>query len=110
MNAAARTLDQGNWFRGNIKTITISRESFGVVVLVMAVLLSALAVVYIRNLDRSLFSQLQSLQTQKNELQVEFSQLMLEESTWTTPARIQKGARSMQMKVPAPKEVVLVKS
>ncbi|MBS0359355.1 MAG: cell division protein FtsL [Proteobacteria bacterium] len=110
MNAAARVMEQGSWFRGDVKKVSLTRELFAMLSLMVLVLASALAVVYVKNLERQLFSDLQSVQQQTNRIQVEWRQLLLAQSTWSTTARVQKIAGAMGMVLPPSNNVVLVKS
>lgn len=78
-------------------------------VLALVVLLSALAVVQSTDLNRDAWNQLQTLKSEKQQLQVEWGQLLLQQSTLTTPIRIERLAISkLQMKVPALDEVVVI--
>ncbi len=109
MNAAARVLEQGCFFRGNVKGFSLSRETIGVIFLVLAVLLSSLAVVYTKNSQRRLFSELQVAQSNTNQLHVEWGQLLLEQSTWATPPRIQKVAQeTYDMTLPDNGNIVMI--
>ncbi|MGH8277971.1 MAG: cell division protein FtsL [Gammaproteobacteria bacterium] len=80
-----------------------------VALLTAAVLLSALAVVDARHENRVLFAQLQQLHTQRDHLNAEWSQLLLEQSTWSTHARIEQLATGeLHMHMPAHPKLVLV--
>jgi len=109
MNAAARVLHQESVFRGRIK-IALSKEFFGILILLVAVLVSALSVIYVKNLDRRVFSELQTAQQTSDRLKIEWGQLLLEQSTWATPARVQNIAQTrFNMVLPSPENVVMVK-
>lgn len=109
MNAAARALAAGSWSGLSSISITISRQMIGVILLIISVLASALAVVYVEDLDRQLFSQLQTLKQQRDELHSQWGQLLLEQNTWAAPARVQAIAQQqLGMLLPAPKDVQLV--
>jgi cell division protein FtsL len=76
--------------------------------LLAAVLLSAFAVIDARHENRVLFAQLQQLRQQRDGLNVEWSQLLLEQSTWSTHARIEQMAtQKLDMKVPEHVEIVV---
>ncbi len=62
--------------------------------LALAVLMSALGVVYAKHYSRKLFVELTALQQTRDELNVEWGQLQLEQSTWATHGRIEKLARN----------------
>lgn len=80
-----------------------------VALLAAAVLLSALAVVDARHENRMLFEQLQQLRKQRDQLNVVWGQLLLEQSTWSTHARIEQLATGkLDMQMPAHAKLVLV--
>lgn len=77
--------------------------------LLVLVVASALAVVYSTHCSRQLFGELQMLQADANQLQVEWGQLLLEESTWSTPGRVERLAkRRLHMRPPEFKEMVVL--
>ncbi len=55
--------------------------------------ISALGVVYTTHENRQLFSKLYELNKQRDELDIEWGRLQLEQSTWATHGRIEKIAR-----------------
>ncbi len=57
------------------------------------VMLSALAVVYVKHENRKLFVQLHELQKDRDTLNIEWGRLQLEQSTWATNGRIEHLAR-----------------
>ena len=61
--------------------------------LIALVLVSALAVVYAKHQNRKLYTQLTTLQKQRDNMNVEWGRLQLELSTWATHGRIEKVAR-----------------
>jgi len=78
-------------------------------ILSLAVLVSALAVVYVKHESRQLFIQLQGLNSQRDELEVDWWRLQLEEGYWSTHARIdQKARESLGMRIPQPADVTIV--
>ncbi len=77
--------------------------------LIVATFLSALAVIDARNENRMLFARLQQLRQQRDQINVEWGQLLLEQSTWSTPARIEQVAtRRLDMVMPQHVEIVVV--
>jgi cell division protein FtsL len=63
--------------------------------LLLAVLVAcALSLVTSRHQARKLFVELEQRQAQARAYDVEYGQLQLEQSTWATPARVEKIARS----------------
>ncbi|MBU6469710.1 MAG: cell division protein FtsL [Gammaproteobacteria bacterium] len=77
--------------------------------LLAAVLLSALAVIDARHENRMLFAQLQQLRQQRDQQNVEWGQLLLEQSTWSTHARVEQMAtQKLDMHLPAHPRIVVV--
>lgn len=78
--------------------------------LAVGVFASAIGVVYSIHQSRKLFVQLQSLQAQRDEMEVEWGRLQLEQSTWATDARIEDlASRKLDMIIPSPEAIVMVK-
>ncbi len=77
--------------------------------LALAVVLSALAVVYVKYQGRKLFAQLESQRRERDALDVEWRSLQLESSTLATNARVEGIARkSLHMRMPSQKEIIVV--
>jgi len=75
-------------------------------ILALAVLASALAVVRAKHENRRLFAELQVLDAQRDQLEVDWSRLQLEQSAWSSHARVEQLAREqMHMRSPQPGEV-----
>lgn len=111
MNAAAKTLSQVWLFEGEYRDFSISKESFALILLFILVLASALSIVYVKNLERQLTSELQTIQRDANQLRVEWGQLLLEHTTWATPPRVQQIAQQeLLMFVPTSQQTVLYTS
>jgi cell division protein FtsL len=54
--------------------------------------ISAIALVYTKHESRKLFVELEQLTTERDELNIEWGQLQIEQSTWATHARIERVA------------------
>ena len=54
--------------------------------------LSAMALVYTKHESRKLFVELEGLAHERDELNIEWGQLQIEQSTWATHARIEQVA------------------
>ncbi|OJA00422.1 cell division protein FtsL [Rickettsiella grylli] len=81
----------------------------GLFLLILAVLSSALSVIYIKAMQRNLYSQLQTAQQTYDQLKTEWSQLLLEENTWVAPVRIQNLAQQkLGMRIPEMKNTILL--
>jgi len=70
-----------------------SRQPF-LLVFVFAVVcvLSAIPLVYTKHASRKLFVELEELTHERDELNIEWGQLQIEQSTWATHARIERVA------------------
>ena len=80
-----------------------------VAVLVIAVMVSALAVVDLRQRNRMDFVELQGLQNERDNLNIERGKLLLEEGTWSEHRRVEALARThLGMATPASNQVVIV--
>ena len=74
-----------------------------------AVVLSALAVIYVSHKCRLLYSELARLEQTENELQVAWGQYLLEQSSLATLTLIEaKAEQELGMRVPELKDVVMV--
>ncbi len=80
-----------------------------VAALVIAVMVSALAVVYLRQRNRMDFVELQAFQSERDNLNIERGKLLLEEGTWSEHRRIEEIARTrLGMAPPAQDQVIIV--
>jgi cell division protein FtsL len=78
--------------------------------LLVAVLASALGVVWTRHESRVLFVNLTSLQNQRDELNIEYGKLELEQATYAEPRRIDDEARQkLGMVDPRPQDIRLLR-
>lgn len=81
-----------------------------VVLLLLALLVTGVAVVYATFKNRYLLNELQLLRGQRNEFQVQRGQLLIEQSTFSLEARVERKAiDELQMKVPEFAEIVMVR-
>jgi cell division protein FtsL len=63
-----------------------------VFVFAVVCVLSAMALVYTKHESRKLFVELEGLTHERDELNIEWGQLQIEQSTWATHARIERVA------------------
>lgn len=82
---------------------------WGRLLLVLAVVGSALAVVETKHENRRLVSQQEHLRLERERLDVEWSQLQLEEATLAQHGRIEKAARD-KLGMAEPAEFVIVEA
>ena len=79
-------------------------------VLFIAVLVSALSVSYSAHVHRQLLNGLFAELSERDKMQAEWGRLILEQSTWTAHSRIERLAvAQLHMRIPEPAEVQLVK-
>lgn len=77
--------------------------------LFVLVMSSALGVVYSRHQSRVLFMELQQVLERRDELNVEWGRLQLEQSTWATHGRIEREARTrLGMRMPDARSTVIL--
>ena len=78
-------------------------------VLWVAALGSAAAAVYLKHRSREMFVQLERLDTRRDNLDIEWGQLQLEQSAWSTQAFVERVATTkLHMAMPPPKEIEIV--
>lgn len=78
--------------------------------LLAASVLSAIGVVYARHRHRQLFVELSGLEKARDELNIEFGRLQLEQATWAESNRVDQIARTrLGMKFPETGEIVVVR-
>jgi cell division protein FtsL len=76
----------------------------------LAVIASAMVLVYTRHQSRELHMVLQKMQQQRDKLHAEWTQLLLEQSTWASDIRVEKIAREqLNMLIPLPNQMVVMK-
>ena len=63
-----------------------------VFVFALVCVLSSMAIVYTKHESRKLFVELEALAHERDELNIEWGQLQIEQSTWATHARIERVA------------------
>lgn len=103
MNAAARVINQGTLFNGQLADMQMSKSLYMFAGLLVAVLISAFAVVYSTNSYRSTFSQVEQQEQQTHYLQLQWGQLLLEQASLATPARVEELAKeNLNMVLPTP--------
>lgn len=88
----------------------MSLRNFILALLVAAVLGSGVAVVYARQEHRQAYVQLTRLLRERDEINIEFSRLQLEQATWAETNRIEQVAvERVGMVFPQGTDVVVIK-
>ena len=81
-----------------------------VLLLLVAVVASAIGVIYVKHQNRKLFIELEQQRKEQDQLDVDWGRLQLEQSTWATHGRIEDIARrKLDMRLPNENEVVIVR-
>ena len=71
--------------------------------------ISAMALVYTKHESRKLFVELESLTHQRDDLNIEWGQLQIEQSTWATHARIEQVAtEQLSLERPQSEEIFVI--
>ena len=80
------------------------------VLLLAANVVSAIGVVYARHEHRQLFVAFKKLERERDELNIDFGRLQLEQATWAEANRIDQVARNrLGMVFPSTDEIVVVR-
>ena len=80
------------------------------IVLLGLTVASGIGVVYKRHMHRHLFVQLSKLERERDELNIEFGRLQLEQATWAESNRVDQVARGrLGMKFPEADDIVVVR-
>lgn len=75
----------------------------------LAVLASAAGAIYCEHRARQLFVQLETLNARRDNLQIEWGQLQLEQSAWSSHAFVERVASTrLHMAMPPPQNIVVV--
>lgn len=80
------------------------------IILIVLCFISALWVIWVRHEHRLAFIALQQIEQQRDKLEHDWEQLLLEQSTWLQPQRIEQLAKEkLQMRLPEPDKIVFLK-
>jgi cell division protein FtsL len=88
----------------------MSPRHFMIALLILATVISGVSVVYARHLHRQAYVKISTLEKQRDELNIEFSRLQLEQATWSETNRIEQIATErLRMGFPQDIDVVVVR-
>lgn len=94
---------------GPFSSVTFAKQTLACMLLGILVLAQALGVIYIKQYKRVLHANLQHLGSVRDKLQIEWSQLLLEQGTWETDARVERIARDrLDMIIPEKVNVIIL--
>ena len=94
-----------------IASVNVSRKLLGITLAALWVVAlgSAAGAIYSKHRARELFVTLERLNNQRDNLEVEWGQLQLEQSAWSTHAFVERVASTkLKMATPPPKNIELV--
>lgn len=88
---------------------SLVNEHLALLVMILAVLGSAISVIYTKHQSRVEFVALQRLEQQRDQLNEEWGRLLLEQSTWASPGRVEREAKTkLNMIVPTADRIVVI--
>jgi len=88
----------------------VSLRAFLLAVLALAAVATAVGVVHARQQHRLAYIELNRLHAERDELNIEFSRLQLEQATWSEPNRIEQVATErLGMQFPEAADVVVLR-
>lgn len=109
MNAAARLVHQNTLTRHMVLTHLLNRWQVVVLMIGLAVVMSALSIIYVTQSQRILNADYQRSLALHDQLQIEHGQLLLEHSAQLMQAEVQQTAeKKLQMSVPDHHSLVVV--
>jgi len=92
------------------RLIALLNENMALVLMVLAVIGSAISVVYTKHQSRVEFVALQKLEQRRDHLNEEWGRLLLEQSTYASPGLIERQAkRKLKMIVPKAEQIVVIR-
>lgn len=94
----------------NTSLVPTYKLGMGTTLLILAVLFSGLLVIYIADLNRRLLIEIEASRTNQNQIHLEWGKFLLEQTTWSSQARIQNIAlEELGMQTPQNNQVVMLK-
>lgn len=110
MNTAVKSVMGGVMFPWyGMAKLRLSFSKPMMVVLSLSIILTALGVVYVKDENRRLFIQYQSMQSAAQAYEVSWGQLLLEQSTWDRQSRIEEMAQQeLNMIFPDPGSIRII--
>jgi len=91
--------------------VFFSKAQVSSILLIVAVLTSALSIVYVTNSTRTLNAELQQNYYERDQIHNQWGKLLLERSTWMMQARVEQIAEDkLGMLMPDSKSIVVINS
>lgn len=109
MNAAGRLVHQNLTIRHLLSIYFLIKQRLFMMILSFLVLTSSISVIYVTHQTRVLHAASQHQIVERNQLQLQRGQLLLERGTWMMQARIQQYAeKKLGMVMPSNQSIVVV--
>lgn len=87
----------------------MTRSALWIAALLAALFVSSLAKVWVVHVNRTTFTAVQGAQALRDEMNIEWGRLQIEQAAWSTHARVEQvAAERLSMRVPDPDAVVIV--
>ena len=91
------------------RLIALLSENLALMIMIVAVVISAISVVYSKHQSRVEFVALQKLEQHRDHMNEEWGRLLLEQSTYAGPGRIERQAKlRLNMIVPTAQHTVVI--
>jgi cell division protein FtsL len=91
------------------RNIGIQSQHLSLYVMLLAVMASAISVVYTKHQSRVEFVALLKLEQHRDDLDEEWGRLLLEQSTWASPGRVEHQAKiKLDMIIPMARSTVVL--
>lgn len=88
----------------------MSAKVLFIMILLIVTFVSAISVVYVKHYNRKLFVELQQQEKLRDDMDVEWGKLQLEQNTWAAHVRIERIAKEkLQMITPENKDIIYIK-
>lgn len=109
MNVAVKALNRAEVISQDEPLVIVGSKQLMILLMGLLILISAFSVVFVRDMNRQMVSQLQILENTQNNLHNEWSQLLLEEGTWASQARVgELATQELNMVVPKTKSTIIL--
>lgn len=83
--------------------------AWGIPLLWIGLLASAAGAIYVKHRSRELFVELERVNRERDQLEIDWGRLQLEQSAWSTHAFVEKVAASnLGMRSPPPKQIEVI--
>lgn len=97
-------------FFRSVSGALVGKSSVITLTMCAVLIASAVGVIYASHLNRQLFAELSTLQSKRDAYEMEWSQLLLEQSAWSAHGRIEHVAMTkLEMKIPEAKDIIVIK-